>query len=279
MYNSPHLFGAYGRRRGGTLSTIDPLGHAEEGDALIPCKGGFTLIQRHDIVPPERDQNLQLTQATTSLRKPKRLKDLAPEDVIVESSGFQQQRGKKKKLEEGKLAECKEEMQWFRAEAEMYRWLEQYKCNHAELICVIERYQRDSEVWTRLAKRDEGLLYLCQGERKEGEGIGSGWVMTGLGNAGGMKEGKGDGRGLLEVKASRPEDKCRRLEEVRSRMYKSGRPGKVFDKSGRRTEDGSQVRRPEYSDIGRSVKTTENDGKPNNVNNQSKVHDHNLDIL
>ncbi|KAF8125892.1 hypothetical protein K438DRAFT_1949685 [Mycena galopus ATCC 62051] len=74
----------------------------------------------------------------------------------------------------------------------------------------------------------------------------------------GMKEGKRDGRGLPEVKAG-------------SRMYKSGRPGKVFDKSGRWTEDGSEVRRPEYSDVGGSVKTTENDGKPNNVNNQSKT--------
>ncbi|KAF8127333.1 hypothetical protein K438DRAFT_1949083 [Mycena galopus ATCC 62051] len=64
-------------------------------------------------------------------------------------------------------------------------------------------------------------------------------------NEGGGKE---DGRGLPEVKA-----------------------GKVFDKSGRRTEDGSQVRRPEYSDVGGSVRTTENDGKPNNVNNQSKT--------
>ncbi|KAF8185078.1 hypothetical protein K438DRAFT_1766182 [Mycena galopus ATCC 62051] len=54
-------------------------------------------------------------------------------------------------------------------------------------------------------------------------------------------------------------------------MYESGHPGKVFDKSGRRTEDGSQVRQPEYSDVGGSVKTTENDGKPNNVNNQSKT--------
>ncbi|KAF8139325.1 hypothetical protein K438DRAFT_1785797 [Mycena galopus ATCC 62051] len=92
----------------------------------------------------------------------------------------------------------------------------------------------------------------------------------------GMKEGKEDGRGLPEVKASKPEEKCRRPEEVRrcsvirklcggSRMYKSGRPGKVFDKSGRRTEEGSQVRRPEYSDVGGSVKTTEDDGKPNNV--------------
>ncbi|KAF8197201.1 hypothetical protein K438DRAFT_2119659 [Mycena galopus ATCC 62051] len=128
-------------------------------------------------------------QATTSPRKPKRLKDLAPEDVVVESSGSEtegsdlevspgKQRGKKKKVKakksdgwiwldritsgqklgEGKLAEYKEEsdrVQWFRAEAEMYRWLEQYERKHAELIRVIERYRRDSEVWTQLAKRDE----------------------------------------------------------------------------------------------------------------------------
>ncbi|KAF8139141.1 hypothetical protein K438DRAFT_1946903 [Mycena galopus ATCC 62051] len=76
----------------------------------------------------------------------------------------------------------------------------------------------------------------------------------------GMKEGKEDGRGLPEVKAGKLEEKCRRPEKVRPDVR-----GKVFDKSGRRTEDGSQVRRPEYSDVGGSVKTTENDGKPNNV--------------
>ncbi|KAF8160348.1 hypothetical protein K438DRAFT_1776504 [Mycena galopus ATCC 62051] len=59
------------------------------------------------------------------------------------------------KLGEGKLAEYKEEMQWFHAEAEMYRWLEQYERKHAELMRVIERYWHDSEVWTQLAKHDE----------------------------------------------------------------------------------------------------------------------------
>ncbi|KAF8180333.1 hypothetical protein K438DRAFT_1842304 [Mycena galopus ATCC 62051] len=34
---------------------------------------------------------------------------------------------------------------------------------------------------------------------------------------------------------------------------------KVFDKSSRRMEDGSQVRQPEYSDVGGSVKTMEDD--------------------
>ncbi|KAF8206122.1 hypothetical protein K438DRAFT_1756241 [Mycena galopus ATCC 62051] len=145
-----------------------------------------------------RDDGERLqAQATTSPRKPKHLKDLAPENVVVESSGSEtegsdlevspsktgnQQPGstkcrKKKaktkksdgwiwldritsgqKLGEGKLAEYKEEsdrVQWFRAEAEIYRWLEQYERKHAELMRVIERYRCDSEVWTQLAKRDE----------------------------------------------------------------------------------------------------------------------------
>ncbi|KAJ7506195.1 hypothetical protein B0H11DRAFT_1707377 [Mycena galericulata] len=57
-----------------------------------------------------------------------------------------------------KLAEYKREsdrVQWFRAEAEMYRWLEQYERKHAELMRVIERYRRDGVVWTGLADREE----------------------------------------------------------------------------------------------------------------------------
>jgi hypothetical protein len=46
-------------------------------------------------------------------------------------------------------------VQWFRAAAEMYRWLEQYERKHAELMRVIERYRRDSVVWTGLADREE----------------------------------------------------------------------------------------------------------------------------
>ncbi|KAJ7798247.1 hypothetical protein B0H14DRAFT_3492721 [Mycena olivaceomarginata] len=59
---------------------------------------------------------------------------------------------------EGKLAEYKREsdrVQWFRAEAEMYRWLEAYERKHAELFRVIARFRRDSEVWTGRADRDE----------------------------------------------------------------------------------------------------------------------------
>nr|GAT48240.1 predicted protein [Mycena chlorophos] len=44
-------------------------------------------------------------------------------------------------------------VQWFRAEAEMYRRLEQYERKHAELLRVIARFRRDAEVWAKLANR------------------------------------------------------------------------------------------------------------------------------
>ncbi|KAJ7507409.1 hypothetical protein B0H11DRAFT_1902570 [Mycena galericulata] len=146
-------------------------------------------------------QTLKRAGFTRSQRPPKRLRDIAPDDVVVESSASEaedsdldmspskqgkQQRGKqkgkqkakekaKKKKPDGwiwlervtrgqnlgddtKLAEYKREsdrVQWFRAEAEMYRWLEQYERKHAELMRVIERYRRDGVVWTGLADREE----------------------------------------------------------------------------------------------------------------------------
>ncbi|KAJ7101149.1 hypothetical protein C8R44DRAFT_888107 [Mycena epipterygia] len=61
-------------------------------------------------------------------------------------------------LGDEKLAEYKTEsdrVQWFRAEAEMYRWLEAYERSHAELMRVIERFRRDSVVWVGRAEREE----------------------------------------------------------------------------------------------------------------------------
>jgi hypothetical protein len=37
----------------------------------------------------------------------------------------------------------------------MYRWLEQYERKHAEIFCVIGRFQCDSVVWVGLADREE----------------------------------------------------------------------------------------------------------------------------
>ncbi|KAJ7604134.1 hypothetical protein FB45DRAFT_1070754 [Roridomyces roridus] len=63
-----------------------------------------------------------------------------------------------REVSEEKMIEYKQEsdrVQWFRAEAEMYRWLEQYERKHAELMRVIARYRRDSEVWSKLGDREE----------------------------------------------------------------------------------------------------------------------------
>ncbi|KAF8179992.1 hypothetical protein K438DRAFT_1976957 [Mycena galopus ATCC 62051] len=49
-------------------------------------------------------------------------------------------------------------VQWFRAEAEMYRWREQYERKHAELMRVMTRFRRDGEVWTKHADHLEARL-------------------------------------------------------------------------------------------------------------------------
>ncbi|KAJ7164225.1 hypothetical protein C8R46DRAFT_1220734 [Mycena filopes] len=57
-----------------------------------------------------------------------------------------------------KLAAYKREsdrVQWFRAEAEMYRWLEQYERKHAKFMRIIARYERDAAVWAGLAAVEE----------------------------------------------------------------------------------------------------------------------------
>ncbi|KAJ6528322.1 hypothetical protein DFH09DRAFT_1327724 [Mycena vulgaris] len=140
-------------------------------------------------------QTLKRSGWSKSQRAPKRLKDIAPDDVNVESSSSSEAEdsdmalspskgranlgGKKKKkkkakksdgwiwmetltwgqsLGDAKLEEYKKEsdrVQRFRAEAEMYRWLEQYERKHAELMRVITRFHRDSVVWEGRANREE----------------------------------------------------------------------------------------------------------------------------
>ncbi|KAJ7223432.1 hypothetical protein GGX14DRAFT_557999 [Mycena pura] len=45
-----------------------------------------------------------------------------------------------------------ERVQWFRAESEAFRWLEQYELKHVELWRVIERFRHDAEVWDKRAE-------------------------------------------------------------------------------------------------------------------------------
>ncbi|KAJ7079001.1 hypothetical protein C8R44DRAFT_863022 [Mycena epipterygia] len=173
------------------------LSSAAVGSTLSPLKRGK---ESEDDEPEPRllagTQTLKRSGFTKSQRTPKRLRDIAPDDVVVVSASSsseaedsdvemspirkqgkqragKQRQGKKKKsdgwiwlenmtrgqtLGEGRLAEYKEEsdrVQWFRAEAEMYRWLEQYERKHAELMRVIERFRRDSEVWVGLGDHAE----------------------------------------------------------------------------------------------------------------------------
>ncbi|KAJ7016044.1 hypothetical protein C8F04DRAFT_1283056 [Mycena alexandri] len=112
-------------------------------------------------------------------KRPRRLRDIAPDDVEVAAQrrprGKKGQQAKKKSngwiwawfemvttaahgTDTTKLAQYKNEsmrVQWFRAEAEMYRWLEQYERKHAEMLRVICRFRRDREVWSGLADRKQ----------------------------------------------------------------------------------------------------------------------------
>ncbi|KAJ7192982.1 hypothetical protein GGX14DRAFT_405891 [Mycena pura] len=149
----------------------------------------------------EDDEPRLLAGYSRSQRAPKRLKDIAPDDVVVEGAlsseakesdvemspskqgKLRRKSGKRKAKkddgwiwkwlergtragsgDDGKLEEYKREtadkvpgmrVQWFRAEAEMYRWLEQYERKHAELTRIIGRYHHDRQVWVRLADRAE----------------------------------------------------------------------------------------------------------------------------
>ncbi|KAJ7722578.1 hypothetical protein B0H14DRAFT_3623716 [Mycena olivaceomarginata] len=78
-----------------------------------------------------------------------------------------------------KMKEYREEsdrVQWFRAEAEMYRWRDQYERKHAELLRVMTRFGRDAEVWSKRAAhleqtvkspgavtyaREQAAMYKC----------------------------------------------------------------------------------------------------------------------
>ncbi|KAJ7215080.1 hypothetical protein GGX14DRAFT_392335 [Mycena pura] len=96
------------------------------------------------------DEPQLLAGYSRSQRAPKRLRDIAPDDVVVEGalSGWKEGRGR---VPETTGNWRSTSGKWFRAEAEMYHWLEQYERKHAELWRIIVRYLRDGEVWMRSA--------------------------------------------------------------------------------------------------------------------------------
>ncbi|KAJ7140660.1 hypothetical protein C8R44DRAFT_866364 [Mycena epipterygia] len=172
------------------------ISRAAMGSTVSPTKGEDEEDDEPQLLLAGT-QTLKRSGFTRSQRAPKRLKDIAPDEVIIEGSSSSEAEysdvdlspskgraklgGKKKKQKakksdgwiwldsmtrgqslgsDAKLAEYKKEsdrVQWFRAEAEMYRWLEQYECKHAEMMRVIARFRRDSVVWEGCADRDEEL--------------------------------------------------------------------------------------------------------------------------
>ncbi|KAJ7718416.1 hypothetical protein DFH07DRAFT_761554 [Mycena maculata] len=127
--------------------------YLQSGVRISHAAVGSTLPPKNRVQDSEEDEPQLLTGTQT-------LKRIADGWIWLESLT------KGQTLGAGKLAEYKKEsdrVQWFRAEAEMYRWLEQYERKHAELMRVIERYRRDSAVWAGLADREEEQNSGCNG--------------------------------------------------------------------------------------------------------------------
>ncbi|KAJ7830551.1 hypothetical protein B0H14DRAFT_3714972 [Mycena olivaceomarginata] len=200
-----------------TLSTWK--GEQENEDDEPQLLAGTQTLKRSGMAPPPKKSptNAELYSGgfKHSQRSPKRLKDIAPDNVEVESAASSDaedgaleislskrgtrkagkeraKKGNSKKadgwiwlesltrgqaLSDEKLAAYKKEsdrVQWFRAEAEMYRWLEQYERKHAELMRVIERVpSRQRGVGgTGRPPQCTGGGAQCQGDLQE-RGVGS----------------------------------------------------------------------------------------------------------
>ncbi|THU94988.1 hypothetical protein K435DRAFT_859998 [Dendrothele bispora CBS 962.96] len=56
-------------------------------------------------------------------------------------------------------------VQWFRAEAEMYRWMEQFEIKHAEFARVISHFRTMSSTWNSLAESHESPGHTAYAKR------------------------------------------------------------------------------------------------------------------
>ncbi|KAF7288795.1 Aldo-ket-red domain-containing protein [Mycena indigotica] len=128
-----------------------------------------------DILPNTSDEDEAAENGTTNSpgppqgRTPKRLhKNKSPMKKATKSDGWiwMDSWTKGHISNDSKVAEYKQEadrVQYLRAEAEMYRWLEQYERKHAELWRVIERFGHDATVWEGLANRAEAQNGVASG--------------------------------------------------------------------------------------------------------------------
>ncbi|THU99897.1 hypothetical protein K435DRAFT_658099 [Dendrothele bispora CBS 962.96] len=78
-------------------------------------------------------------------------------------------RGTRSKMSDEELEAWEEEgdrVQWFRAEAEMYRWMEEFELKHAEFERTISHFRAMSSAWKSLAGTNDIPGYIASARRK-----------------------------------------------------------------------------------------------------------------
>ncbi|THU85187.1 hypothetical protein K435DRAFT_869548 [Dendrothele bispora CBS 962.96] len=78
-------------------------------------------------------------------------------------------RGTRSKMSDEELEAWEEEgdrVQWFRAEAEMYRWMEEFELKHAEFERTISHFRAMSSAWKSLAGTNDNLGHVASASRK-----------------------------------------------------------------------------------------------------------------
>ncbi|KAJ7124679.1 hypothetical protein C8R43DRAFT_1076045 [Mycena crocata] len=120
-------------------------------------------VKRHREGEEEEEPQLLAEESDLEMSPTRKVKLTKPRKKKVKRDGWiwLEDLTRGQNLGDGKLAEYKKEsdrVQWFRAEAEMYRWLEQYERKHAELMRVITRFERDKVVWNGRADREESRI-------------------------------------------------------------------------------------------------------------------------
>ncbi|KAJ7509367.1 hypothetical protein B0H11DRAFT_2184477 [Mycena galericulata] len=119
------------------------LEQAEEGGDHGQAQVGYTTISS---VPPESDCDLGA--------KPKKIAEKSNKDEMERPEGWLWQLGKLTKMSSTEMEAWSNEgdrVQWFRAEAEMQRWQEQWEQKLVELLRTRRSFGKMESVWAQLA--------------------------------------------------------------------------------------------------------------------------------
>ncbi|KAF8144851.1 hypothetical protein K438DRAFT_1992412 [Mycena galopus ATCC 62051] len=163
----------------GNLRPASTLGTVGENNSPVVLLSGTQMEKRRGVTSPRKRKNptpdsdtsnsdsetggsdveegsgsTKSSQKTKSPKKKKAKKTKSDGWIWLEMMTGRAGRGDEK-VEQYKLES--DRVQWFRAEAEMYRWREQYERKHAELMRVMMRFKRDGEVWMKRANHLEEM--------------------------------------------------------------------------------------------------------------------------